>query len=228
MSYPEDDSGNPLTVDAVARVGGELWAIDHMRLAYEPTVIPAGDEAVQMLRGPLKELADRYGCCLHVGVLPPRRRARIRPKIDAYYSDVLRRAEAAVISGEDWFDLDGFTSVQILKGGVRPDAEKVEVATWLGESASVEDQVVAALEGPLTAKLRGQLAAAKRADHRVMLLIDQVPDPTRRQPTVFLASWQTVKMVVDRVVTSLPGVVDCVWFRAGDGSFTNLTSPSTC
>jgi hypothetical protein len=30
-------------------------------------------------------------------------------------------------------------------------------------------------------------------------------------------------MVVDRLVGSSPGVVDCVWFRAGDGTFKNLS-----
>jgi hypothetical protein len=49
-SHPEDYPDDPLTVDAIARVDGELWAIDHMRLAYEPTVVPAGDEASRKLR----------------------------------------------------------------------------------------------------------------------------------------------------------------------------------
>lgn len=40
LSHPEDDPSGPLTVDALARINNELWAIDHMRLAYEPTVVP--------------------------------------------------------------------------------------------------------------------------------------------------------------------------------------------
>lgn len=45
LSHPEDDPSDPLTVDALARINSELWAIDHMRLAYEPTVVPAGNDA---------------------------------------------------------------------------------------------------------------------------------------------------------------------------------------
>jgi hypothetical protein len=58
VSHPEDSPIDPLTVDAVARVDGELWAIEHMRLAYEPTVVPAGDEAERRLRGPLEQLVE--------------------------------------------------------------------------------------------------------------------------------------------------------------------------
>lgn len=227
ISHPEDDLSDPLTVDVAARIDGEWWAIDHMRLAYEPTVVPAGDEAERRLRGPLERLADRHRCCLFIGVLPPRRRAATRPEIDGYYSNVVRQTEAAIASGRDWFDRDGFTSVQVLQRGERPDAHSVEIATWLADTASIEDQVVAALESPLVGKLGGQLATAKRAGYRVMLLIDQVQDPSRRHPTLFLTSSRTVKIVVDRIVASSPGVIDRVWFRAGDGSFMNLTGDPT-
>ena len=129
VSYPEDDPGDLLTVDAAARVDGTLWAIDHMRLAYEPTVVPAGDEATRKLWGPLEELAGRYGCCLYVGVLPSRRRARTRKEIDAYYRNIVNQAEAAINSGQDWFDSDGFTSVQVSSGISRPvESEPV----WYG------------------------------------------------------------------------------------------------
>ena len=227
ISHPEDDPSDQLTVDAAARVDGEMWAIDHMRLAYEPTVVPAGAEAERKLRRPLEALADHHRCCLYIGLLPRRRRATTPQGIDDYYTNILRRAELAVANGDDWFDPDGYTSVQVLDRGARPDAQIVEIATWLADTSSVEDQVVAALEAPLVKKLGGQLAAAKRARCRVMLLVDQVQDPCLRQPTVFLASWSTVKIVVDRIMASTPGVVDCVWFRANDGSFTNLTADLT-
>jgi hypothetical protein len=224
VSHPEDDPKDPLTVDAAVRVDDELWAIDHMRLAYEPTVVPAGDEAARKLRLPLEELANQGGCSLAVGVFPPRHDTRTRLEIDSYYSNILAKAEVVVSSGEDWFDLDGFTSVRVLERGSRPDAEAVQIQTWLAESGSIEDQVAAALKAPLAEKLLGQLAVAKRAGYRVMLLIDQVPDPARRQPTLFLASWSTVKIVVDRIMAPYPGVVDSVWFRARDRSFKNLAA----
>lgn len=225
VSHPEDHPAEPLTVDAVALDDGELWAIDHMRLAYEPTVVPAGDEADRRLRRPLEKLAEEHGCCLYVGVLPPRRVAG-RIRIDAYYANVLSRAEQAVTGGEDWFDIDGFTSVQVVAHHDTPNARAVELATWFAGTGSVEEQVDAALKTPLLKKLDGQLAVAKAAGYRVMLLVDQVRDVSRRQPTVFLASWQTVKIVVDRIVALHRDVLDCVWFRAGDGSFTNLTTPA--
>lgn len=224
ISHPEDDLSDPLTVDAVARIDREVWAIDHMRLTYEPTVVPAGDDAERSLRGRLEWLADRHRCCLSVGVLPPRRRAATPAEIDAYYSNIVSRAEAAIASGDDWFERDGFTSVQVLQRGERRDAQSVKIATWLADTASIEDQIVVALESSLVAKLAGQLAAAKCAGYRVMLLIDQVQDSTQRQPSLFLASWWAVKIVVDRIVASAPEVIDCVWFRAGDGLFMNLTT----
>lgn len=221
ISYPEDDLSHPLTVDAAARIDGTLWAIEHMRLAYEPTVLPSSDDAERRLRGQLESLADRHRCCLFVGVLPPRRHAEARPEIDAYYSDIVKHAEEAISSGDDWFDGDGFTSVQVFERE-GPNPESVEIATWLADTASIEGQVVAALESSLVGKLGGQLVAAKRAGYAVMLLIDQVHDPARRQPSVFLASSLTVRVVVDRIVASAPGVVDCIWFRGGDGSLSEL------
>lgn len=223
ISYPEDHRGDPLTVDVAARIDGELWAIDHMRLAYEPTVVPAGDEAANRLRGPLEGLADRHRCCLCIGVLPPRHRSATRRDIDAYYSNIVWQAETAVTSGADWFHDDGFTSVQVRQRGERPDAQSVEIVTWLADTASIEYQVVAALESALVSKLGGQLRAAQQSGYRVRLLIDQVQDPGRRQPTAFLASCWTVKVVVDRIVACSPGVIDSVWLRAADGSFMKLT-----
>jgi len=225
--HPEDDPNDPLTVDAAVRINGRLWAIDHMRLAYEPTVVPAGDEASRKLQHPLEKLAEQHNCCLYVGVLPPRSRERTQSGRNAYYSNVIKLAHDAIICGEDWFDTDGVTSVQVIERAQWPNADTVTIATWLAETASIEAQVVAALEPPLTGKLLGQLANAKRTGYAVMLLIDQVQDPNRRQPTMFLASWATVKKVVDAIVALYPGIVDSVWFRAHDGSFKNLTADST-
>lgn len=157
----------------------------------------------------------------------PRRSEVNRAEIDDYYSEVLSRAEAALSSGEDWFDPDGCTTVQVGELGTRSDAQSVEIWTWLADSPNVEDHVSAALHPPLVGKLGGQLSAAHRAGYRVMLLIDQVQDLGRRQPMMFLSSWGTVKGVVDRIVSSSPGVIDSVWFRASDGSFRSLTVEAT-
>jgi hypothetical protein len=129
-------------------------------------------------------------------------------------------------AGEDWFAPDGASSVQVLEPGERPNAEAVEIATWLGGDSSLEGQVIAAVDAPLNEKLRGQLAEAKRVGHAVMLLLDQVPDSARRQRAMFLASWATVKIVVDRIIALYPGVVDCVWLRESDGGSRNLTASS--
>lgn len=173
ISHPEDDLSDPLTVDVAARIDGESWAIDHIRLAYEPTVVPAGDEAERRLRRPLEELAERHQCCLLIGVLPPRRRAATHTEIDAYYSKVVRQAEVAIVTGNDWFDLDGCTSVQVRERGERPDARGDEIATWLAATASVRSMSSPRWRVPWSAKLGGQLAAAKREGYRVCLLIDR-------------------------------------------------------
>ena len=205
-------------------IDGDLWAIDHMRLAYEPTLVAAKDDAERRLRGPLEQLARRYDCSLAISVLPPRHATASRSAIDAYYANIKQQAEDAIVTGDDWSDTDGFTSVHVTARTDDPNVGVVDIRTWLSSTASIEEQVAAAVGPPLVAKLGGQLVDAKRAGRRVMLLVDQVKDPTVRQPAQFLPSWPTVKLVVGRIVASSPGVIDCVWFR--DPTARSSASPS--
>jgi hypothetical protein len=218
VSHPEDDPRNPLTVDALVEVDGESWAIDHMRLVYERTVIPSADDAHRRLRESLREVARRHGRSLNVAVLPPRRHcAMTGEQINAYYARIVAKAEESAASGQNWFDLDATTSVQVRDRQDAPNPPSVEIATWMAEDASIEAQVVAALQEPVREKVRGQLAAAKAAGSRVLLLIDQMQDPTRRQPALFLASPATVTHVVLGILGGTPDIVDSVWFRSTNG-----------
>jgi hypothetical protein len=154
-----------------------------------------------------------------------------------YYDKVLKLTEVALRTGIDQFDPDGFTTVRVSTPQSPDGRELVELQCFLAGTtavearsptapappfASIEDQVSAGLEAPLRSKLSGQLKRAKNAGYHVMLLIDQVEDPASRQTSQFLASPATVGVVVTRVLSSFPNVVDSVWFRNRDGAFTNL------
>jgi hypothetical protein len=73
VEHPEDTPNQPVTVDAVVDHEGEFWAVDHVRLVYEPAVIPANAEAERVLIPTLRDLASRHNKVLYVSVMPPRR-----------------------------------------------------------------------------------------------------------------------------------------------------------
>jgi len=199
-----------------------------VRLTFEPTVVPAHEEAERRLKGQLEELASEHDRRIVVGVMPPRRRFISKRGTREYYARLVGMVEEALTTGADWLDEgDGITSVQVLGSGVFPAGERVSLVLSYGDNPLVGAQVAAGLEDVLRSKLTGQLAVAKRSGYSVMLLIDQVQDPASRQPSMFLASVETVTVVVQSILREHPGVVNAVWFRDRTGGFTNMTlSPS--
>jgi hypothetical protein len=71
VGHPEDDPTCPLNVDALVDIDGVVWAVDHMRLVYEPDLVPAVDEVGEVLRAALERVAVEYDRYLVVVYVPP-------------------------------------------------------------------------------------------------------------------------------------------------------------
>jgi hypothetical protein len=225
LSHPEDDPASPLTVDALVRIDGEVcevWAVDHMRLVYEPDLLPAMDDVAESLRTELASLALECDLYLVVSYLPPGRhekresgragrRARERER-EIFVEQMVAAARQAVTTGNDLFLPDGYTTVQLSRTAL-PGGERVRLMPWTASDSSLEAQVRAGLAEPLRGKLSGQLARPKAAGYPVMLLIDQAQDRDSSHPSHFLASAGTVRPLVEEILAEAPGIVDQVWLR---------------
>ena len=198
LCHPEDDSSSPLTVDALLDISGEVWAVDHVRLVYDCALIPAVDDIADRLRSALQQLATEHDRYLIVNYLPPGlsstasekgragKRAREAERA-AFVDKIVGLAMQAVTTGDDRFLHDGLNTVRFALS--RPsDGERVHLMAWGSGGTFLDAQVAAGLADALRAKVADQLANAKEAGYRVMLLIDQVQDPASRQPSFFLAT----------------------------------------
>jgi hypothetical protein len=212
LKVPEDDPSDPLTVDALLRLDGQEWAVEHARVAYQSRLVPASDSVRRALQGPLEELTKGRGRGLWVSVLPPPPPIG-SPEGRAYCERVRSVAEAALDSGEAAFDDDGFTTVQLI------DDPTVAICTFLAADPRKGSQVEEGIAGAVRKKLSGQLLRAKQAGYKVLLLLDQVQPASSRQPSRFLASPQTVAAVVRPLLDAQQGVVDEVWLRDPHANF---------
>ena len=69
-AYPDRDPQHPLDVDALVRIDGEEWAVDHSLIARPPTLIPALKQAGKVLKDKLMRIAQDSRCNLLVSYQP--------------------------------------------------------------------------------------------------------------------------------------------------------------
>jgi hypothetical protein len=190
-------------------IGGEVWAIDHVRLVYDAGLVPALDDIADDLRTVLERLATEHDRHLIVSYVVPvlseteRLKARERRRVrnaerQAVIDRVMALATQAVTTGRDRFLHDGYTTVRFAVS-TPTDGERVHLYAVTSAGPWLDAQVDEGLANALGSKVNEQLANAKQAGYRVMLLIDQIQDPMSSQPSQFLATTETVRTLVDRV-----------------------------
>ncbi len=211
VARPDVDGHPELTTDAIIDIDGREWAVDHCLVSRPEELPPAMAQAEAMLRSRLQVVAEQYQCGLHVSYLPQAQDGRSRRDIERYYEDVIQTATLAARTGEIQGGSDAFIMVQVFPAD--PAAALLAPFTDTTGSAFLGTQVEAGLSRALTKKLTQQLKRAKDAGWPVALLLDQVPRPESRNPTVQVASAYTIAQVTQRLLNKYPGVVDQVWLR---------------
>jgi hypothetical protein len=213
LGYPEDDPDewSGLTVDGVLDVGGERWAVEHVRATWEPSTTPAVTDAIDRLLPRLDQIAERHQRGIHVGVYPARGKARA-----AQYDEVVARAERAAATGHDVFDDDGFT-VQI-----SDQPAGAHLSVMLASNLFIGRQIAAGLVPALERKLDRQLAHAKSAGYKVAVIVDQTEPAGIPQSAIPYGLPMTVAQVVAPVLERAPAIVDQLWVRDRAGRFLRI------
>jgi hypothetical protein len=207
---PDRDPSDPLTVDAIIRIDGQDWAVDHCMLSSPPDLPGALTAAEKALQPRLDAVAEQYQCGLIVTYQPQSKARHDKQHIDDYYDEVVRAAERAAQTGcfvgepDDFVTADRFSSSP-------PVAHLISYVDTAG-SRGISDQVEAGIRDALEKKLTGQLARAKDCGLPVALLIDQIPR-LGRQGTVRSASPRLIARAVQESLNAHPGIVDQIWLR---------------
>lgn len=175
LGHPEDELTSPLSVDALVDRDGEIWAMEHMRLALDDRLPPAVEEIDQQLKEFVGELSDSLDLRIEVVVQPPVGDTKTRRR---YFTDLRSTIEGAAIEREDVMWEDG-TRVLVDAG-----ATGSRVSTWMQDTPDLT-QLVSRTSGPvLERKLVEQLSPATAEVDRVgLLLAQQHPPGTRQWPT---------------------------------------------
>lgn len=214
LGHPEDDPTSPLTVDALVDRDGQVWAIEHMRLALDDRLPPAVAEVDQQLKDFVGELSASLNVRIGVAVQPPAGNTKARRR---YFANLRSIIEVAAANHEDVVLEDG---TQVL---VDPGGAGSRVSTWMQDTADLT-QLVRRTSGPVLArKLEEQLSPASAEVDRIALLLDQQHPPDTRQWPNWLA--QRPGTILDGLGDSLatyPGLIDEIWLRDTSETYKRL------
>jgi hypothetical protein len=210
-AHPDRDPAHPLTVDAIFRIDGTEWAVDHCLLSRPHDLPPAMSEAERKLKSRLDSVAQAHQCGLMVSYLPQARSKHTQADADDYYDAIVKLADHAASSGEFAGGDDGFTTAQPFRSSV-PEVQLAPFTDTTG-SPFLGTQIEEGIREPLTKKLTRQLRNAKDQGYPVALLLDQLPRAGGNSKTVWLASPAGIAKIVQGIVNKHPGVADQVWLR---------------
>jgi hypothetical protein len=215
-AHPDRDPRHPLSVDALIRVDGDEWAVDHCLLSRAQSLPTAMRAAESALQAELDQIAVASGQMIVASYLPQTGALGERWGED-YYKRITELAKRAVTTGGLVPGDDGFATVQAI-----PSETAGAVLTPFTDTTGnplVSAQVTAGLREPLLKKLDGQLKRAQEAGYRTALLLDQVPRPGAQSHTVWMASPTVVAGVAASILREHreknARVLDQVWLRPG-------------
>lgn len=214
LGHPEDDTSSPLNTDSELRINGESWVAEHTRIVYDHRAPSAEEAAERYLRPRLQEIADRYGLSVWLACYAPRWNGKARPT--ATWDGFVALAERAASTGT-WVGDERGNSVMVGGGSTF-----VAFNFFSAENTALGDQYSRALGNSLPSKLNGQLRVAKELGYRVLLLLDKMPPPKGDPGTMWTPDEGTLRLVVERLLDEVPGVVDEVWLRGAYGDYQHL------
>lgn len=217
IGFPEDEPANDLTVDALVLREDRRWAVEHTRLTLHSALRPASEEAQRELKPYLEVLSASVGIGIVVTVQPPTGVSSARRR--RHYEALRRRVDEAVHAMEDEV-LDDGTQILLTRG-----TSRAEVNTWMQHTADLR-QYVADQRAPLIRrKLERQLAPAKAAGLKTLLLCDQQAPPSSQQWSFWLArSPSTVLGGLLPVLREFHKTLDELWLRDMEGGYHPLWS----
>jgi len=213
-----------LTVEAVLAVGADAakrdWAVDVMTVPAPPDVSARMAEARQHILPGAAALAGAAHRAITISIRIPAGSLAGRR---AYYKHVLKLAEEALRTGDEYYDASGQDpDTQVLLS----DAEfidapsgpvRVHLAPFTGADANLLAELRVTLAEPLTRKLGNQLKRARDLGYPTLLVLDQQGHPGLPAGTSWLASDAAVRTVVAGCSVIHPGVLDAALLaRPGD------------
>jgi hypothetical protein len=225
VAWPDRDPSAELTVDAIADLNGERWAIEHTRLTAPRTFPAAHKETMAALQTPLESIAQDAGYNVHLAVLPP---VGSRSNRAEYFDSALRLAADGAGQGPGIYPMgdDAFTIAVVSSAGDRGTVASISAYSSDGGHPGLSGQLYRAMHLTWEHKLRHQLPPAKKAGFAVLLLLDGIPAPEQRVPPFWLADPMTVAEAIAQVLDANPAVVDEVWLRKLDGSYESIVPPA--
>jgi len=228
-----------LTVEAVLTLGTTPcqrdWALDVMMVPVPQAVVRSIMTAREQILPQAAALAGQAGVAVTVSV----RFVREAKERKAYYEQVLHLVQAALASGDDYFDESGNDPAThvILEPGEfisGPDGPTGAVRVHLMFGTSTTGDLLAelgeTLAGPLGKKLTNQLQRAKDLGYPTMLALDQVGHEALPGGTAWLPSAHAVATVVTELCEAHPGVLDAALLATHTGELVQVfgtTSPAS-
>lgn len=214
LCAPDLDDSDELNVDARFTIDGTEWAVEHIRVVYEENLIPADKFARSELEVGLRPLADEHDVIIHVSLYPPRwEKGGKRPQ--DFYAEVIERGRRAVVAMKD--DVQRDAQIYVRKG-----EPEVVVYGWTTDDASLHNQLVKGLKDPLYKKKAKQFLPAKRLGLPVLLLLDQVTNPSSEAIPQMNYSNETLLGAVGEILRPEDDVVDELWLRRPDRKCSRL------
>jgi hypothetical protein len=220
-----------LTVEAVLTLGTTPcqrdWALDVMMVPVPQAVVRSIMTAREQILPQAAALAGQAGRAVTVSV----RFVREAKERKAYYEQVLQLVQAALASGDDYFDESGndpATHVLLEPGEFisGPDGPTGAVRVHLMFGTSTTGDLLAELRetlaGPLGKKLSNQLQRAKDLGYPTMLALDQVGHEALPGGTAWLPSPHAVATVVTELCEAHPGVLDAALLATHTGELVQV------
>ena len=214
LGHPEDDPSkwDTLTVDAVLDIGGVQWAVEHLRVTWEPSVTPARSDVERHLRPRLEALARAHHVGLYVGLYPTRGDER-----SGQYDEIVAIAERVCRSRQDHYGADGFTIVVVIS-----DVGEVKLADFQSDDPFIGSQIARQLVPAIRGKVQGQLLRASALGYSVGLLLDQTQPIGVAHRSIPYGSRETVQRVVTSALEPRSWGPDRIWLRDHSGAFHTL------
>jgi hypothetical protein len=194
------------------------WAVEHMRIVYDSNMVPAQNEAESAMRQRLEALAYEHKVGLSVALTAPRWATGKSTPLD-FYDSVVGLAVQAITSGTSRVSLT--CQVHLV-----PGHRGVDFTFFPASNPMVLSQVIDGMRAPLLKKLARQLRNAKALGYPVLLLLDQMDDPTQAAQAQWIAHPKTVADALEQVLAEASASVDEAWLRDAFGNFHHLQSPS--
>jgi hypothetical protein len=217
-----------LTTEAVLAIGDEhrpaSWAADVMGVPVPGAVAAGMAEARQKILPRAAVLAAAARRAVTISI---RFAGGDAAKRNEYYEEVLRHAEEALQSGDDYWDESGAdpeTQVVLFSSEFFGDpapptgAMRVNLVPFTGTNADLLAEVQDVVTTPLAKKLDNQLKRAKDLGYATLLVLDQQGNESLPAGTTWLPSTGTVSAVLKNCVAAHPGVLDAAVLAQIDGA----------